>query len=217
MKEYNTVIFDVDGTLLDTLQDISDSINFVLNGNGYQTITLEQTKLFYSNGMRKLVELSIPMGDTDPKFDDIYQQLLEHYIGNCVNKTTPYNKILDVIGELNSLGIKLGIVSSKSQEALDTIVGKYFPGFFSAVIGDNGEPTRKTFKLIMAEALQTLDSDKENSVYVGDSEYDFVLSKNFEIGCALVTWGYRSKENFAKYEPVAMFDDPSELLQLIGK
>ena len=189
-----TAIFDLDGTLLNTLEDLKDSTNYALEQFGFPTRTLEEVRKFVGNGVRKLIERAVPTdcdAETTEKCLAIFKQ---HYSKNMYNHTKPYNSILEILKELSHKGLKIAVVSNKFDSAVKELCEKYFTNLVDVAI---------------------LNAEKSTSVYIGDSEVDVATAQNADLPCIGVTWGFRDKKDLigAKY----IIDNPLELIETIGR
>lgn len=193
-KKYNTVIFDLDGTLLDTLDDLTDSVNAVLANHRIQQYSREQIRSFVGNGIRRLMERAVPNGEQNPEFEQIYEEFREYYRVHCMDKTKPYPGIMDLLKQLSEEGCRLAIVSNKADFAVKKLRDHYFKGLVEVAIGERESVRRKPFPDTVYQALQELDADRSEAVYVGDSEVDLQTAANAQMDAVIVTWGFRDRE-----------------------
>lgn len=191
MKKF--VIFDLDGTLLNTLEDLQDSTNFALSNFGYPKRTLDEVRSFVGNGVRKLIERAVP-SDCE-NVEDCLECFKTHYSENMYNKTAPYEGIIDVLKELHEKGLKIGVVSNKFDSAVKELCEKYFQGLIDIAIGQSDEVAKKPAPDGVLKAMEILDAKKEFTIYVGDSDVDVQTAKNANLPCIGVTWGFRDREN----------------------
>lgn len=198
MKSEKTkaVIFDLDGTLLDTLCDLCDSTNDALDAIGAPRRTIDEVRSFVGNGIRMLMLRAVPGGDTNPLFDTAMNAFVASYKKNCANKTKPYEGIPELLSELSADGYKLAVVSNKADFAVKMLVRDYFGDVISVAIGEreNEGIKKKPAPDTVIAALRELGCEKENAVYVGDSEVDIMTAKNAGMRCISVGWGFRSRE-----------------------
>lgn len=190
----NTVIFDLDGTLLDTLEDLTDSVNYAMEQFGFPVHTIEEVRTFVGNGAPKLLERSIPQGAAHPDYEAALAAFKAHYAEHCEDKTRPYEGVLEMLAELKEQGYHLAIVSNKFDGAVKKLCKKYFGEFISVSIGESAEVKRKPAPDTVYRALHELESDVSRAVYVGDSEVDIQTAKNASLPCISVTWGFRTEE-----------------------
>lgn len=216
MGKYTTVIFDLDGTLLDTLEDLADSVNYALEKHGFTTHSLEDIKKFVGNGVRVLMELAVPGGAESKAFEETFADFKEYYSAHCDNKTKPYDDIMELLMELKKQGYKLAIVSNKMDSAVKQLQDIYFKDTVPVAIGESENIHKKPAPDTVLEAMKQLGSKPEECLYVGDSEVDIATAANADITCISVLWGFRDeaclKENGATY----IIDEPLNLLKLLS-
>lgn len=213
--KYNTIIFDLDGTLLNTLDDLRDSLNDILAQKGYEPRSIEDVRSFVGNGVRNLVRLSVPEHCTEEEVSLCLKEFMEHYKNNMQNKTRPYNGIMELLLDLNRFNYKIGIVSNKYDAAVKSLSKTYFGNMIPVAIGESLEIKRKPAPDSVFMAIKELGSDLQNTVYVGDSETDVQTAKNAGIPCIAVTWGFRCREVLRTAGADYLIDTPKELLTLI--
>ncbi|WP_342756331.1 HAD-IA family hydrolase [Kineothrix sedimenti] len=214
-KEWDTVIFDLDGTLLNTLEDLKDSVNFALGEAGMPLRSMEEIRRFVGNGVMRLMELSVPEGKENPEFDKVFEAFKEYYSLHCNDKTGLYDHVEELLRELKSRGYKMAIVSNKYYDAVQELKEQYFAEYIQVAIGEKAGINRKPAPDTVIEALKMLESTRESAVYVGDSEVDIATAKNALMDCISVTWGFRTKEEQQKAGGKVFVDDPLEILDLL--
>lgn len=212
---YNTVIFDLDGTLLNTLDDLRDSINEVLAQRGYAPRTIEEVRRFVGNGVRNLIRLSVPENVSEEEVVHIMEEFKEKYKHNMQNKTRPYDGIMELLLDLNRFNYKIAIVSNKFDTAVKELARTYFGNLINVAIGETAEIRRKPAPDSIFTVIRELNSDINSTVFVGDSETDVLTAKNAGIPCIAVTWGFRCREVLRKEGADYLIDTPKELLTLI--
>ncbi len=213
--KYDTIIFDLDGTLLNTLEDLRDSLNDILIKNGFEARSLEDVKRFVGNGVKNLVRLSIPEYCSEEELTLILEAFKEHYKNNMQNKTRPYNGIMELLLDLHRYGYKLAIVSNKFDTAVKSLSNTYFGSLISVAIGETAQIRRKPAPDSIYTAVKELGSDLSKAILVGDSETDVKTAKNAGIPCIGVTWGFRCREVLRAEGADFLIDTPRELLTLI--
>ena len=213
--KYDTIIFDLDGTLLNTLDDLRDSLNIALSKYGYEQLSLEKVRQYVGNGVKKLVERSLPSHSSLEEIDQCLETFKEHYNTNMRNKTRPYNGIMELLLDLNRYNFKLAIVSNKFDSAVKELAREYFGDFINVAIGESATVKRKPAPDSVFATLKELGSDIDRSVFVGDSETDVQTAKNAGITCVGVTWGFRTREVLRNEGADYLIDTPKELLTLI--
>lgn len=215
MKKYDTVIFDLDGTLLNTLEDLADGVNHVLRENGYPQRTLEEVRCFVGNGIRKLMERALPENVTGEQFEEVFEQFRTYYTAHCQIKTRAYEGILELLKELKEQGYAMAIVSNKNQSAVTQLNELYFGEWIGTAIGQKEGIRKKPAPDTVLQALKILGKEKEHALYVGDSEVDFQTAENVGMDCVLVSWGFRTAEELKSFVPLARIGRPQELLEIL--
>lgn len=217
MKKYDTVVFDLDGTLLNTLEDLKDSVNYALDRLGMPLCSMKEVRSYVGNGVRRLMELAVPQGKDNPQFEQAFAIFREHYAIHCNDKTAPYPGIMELFVRLKEQGYQTAIVSNKPYDAVQELKKIYFEGFVTVAIGEREGIRRKPEADMVIEALKELGSDKEHAVYVGDSEVDIATAGNAGMECIAVSWGFRTKEEQERAGGKIFADSPLEILALCNK
>lgn len=207
------VIFDLDGTLLNTLDDLADSTNYALSRFGYPTRTIEEVRQFVGNGVAKLIERAIPEGKNNPNFEKCLAIFKENYAQNMYNKTAPYNGIIEMLSNLKSKGIKIAVVSNKFDFAVKELCKKYFEGFIDFAAGENEAQgiRKKPAPDTVISVLNKFNFAPEDAVYVGDSDVDIMTAKNSKMPCISVTWGFRDEKFLLENGATILINAPSEI------
>lgn len=207
------VIFDLDGTLLNTLDDLADSTNYALSRFGYPTRTIEEVRQFVGNGVAKLIERAIPEGKNNPNFEKCLAIFKENYAQNMYNKTAPYNGIIEMLSNLKSKGIKIAVVSNKFDLAVKELCKKYFEGFIDFAAGENEAQgiKKKPAPDTVISVLNEFNFASEDAVYVGDSDVDIMTAKNSKMPCISVTWGFRDEKFLLENGATILINAPSEI------
>lgn len=213
--KYDTVIFDLDGTLLNTLEDLADAVNFVMRANGYPERTIEEVRCFVGNGIRRLMELAVPEGVTGEVFENVFEQFKSYYTDHCQIKTRAYEGIQVLLEKLHTEGYAMAIVSNKNHAAVCELNEIYFQKYIRVAIGQKEGIRKKPAPDTVLQALKALGKEKESAIYVGDSEVDFLTAQNTGMDCVLVTWGFRTTEELKTYEPTAFIETPDQLLTVL--
>ena len=217
MKNYDTVIFDLDGTLLNTLEDLADAVNFVMRANQYPERTVEEVRCFVGNGIRRLMEQAVPKHVIGEEFERVFEEFKNYYTEHCQIKTCAYEGIMSLLSCLYEKRYAMAIVSNKNHAAVCELNDIYFKEYINVAIGQKDGIRKKPAPDTVIQALKELGKDKEKAIYVGDSEVDFATAKNSGMDCALVTWGFRKVEELAEFSPTAFIDKPEELLGVLEK
>ncbi len=194
MRKYETVIFDLDGTLLNTLEDLADAVNYALREMQMPERTIGEVRNFVGNGVRRLMELSVPDGFANPRFEETFTKFKEYYGVHCNDKTKAYDGVLQLLRELKDEGYALAIVSNKLDSAVKELAEIYFEGIVSVAIGEKEGVLKKPAPDTVYKALEELHMPAESAVYVGDSDVDIMTAKNAGLSCISVLWGFRDEE-----------------------
>lgn len=194
MMRYELVIFDLDGTILDTLEDLTDSMNHVLEKYGYPSRTIEEIRSFVGNGLMMLVRRAIAPETDEAVIQTVFAELKVYYKEHCADKTKPYDGMIELLELLKKEGCRLAVVSNKADYAVQILCEQYFPGIFDMAVGEKENVRKKPAPDSVNAVLQELQTDKEKAVYVGDSEVDIETAKNAGLDALLVTWGFRETE-----------------------
>lgn len=213
---YDTIIFDLDGTLLNTLDDLCNSVNYALENCGYECRTLEEIRCFVGNGVRKLIERALPYEVGIEEFAKVFELFREHYKIHCNELTGPYDGIMELLSELKSRGYKMGITSNKMRPAVLALNDLYFEGFIQGAAGVDDNIMPKPNPQMVNLMLNELGSDKEHTLYVGDSQVDIETARNTGLDMVTVLWGFRTKEELLKAGAKDFIEHPMELLKYLN-
>ena len=208
-------LFDLDGTLLNTLSDLTDSVNYMLTSYGLPTHSEEEIRSFVGNGVRNLILRSLPEGCTDEFFEEALAVYKAHYAKNSANKTAPYNGVPEMLNSLHNSGIKLAIVSNKHDEATQELSRAYFGDIIDCTVGNCDFLEKKPAPDMAEYAMKKLGVSKEESVFIGDSETDILTAKNAGITCISVTWGFRDRDVLTEVGAEMFVDTADELIEII--
>lgn len=213
----DTVIFDLDGTLLNTLEDLTDSVNYVMAQYGLSAHTIEEIRSFVGNGAAKLIERSVPQGRQNPLYEEMLETFRGHYAAHCEDKVAPYEGVMELLASLQKEGYRMAIVSNKPDKAVKLLKDKFFTGYVEEAIGENAQIQRKPAPDMVYRALEELSSDASHAVYVGDSEVDLQTAGNVPMKCISVTWGFRTVEQLtaAGAAQEHMVKSPQELISYL--
>ena len=208
-----TVIFDLDGTLLNTLEDLKDSTNYALVQFGFPQRSLEEVRHFVGNGVQKLIERAVPAICDKETCKKCLAVFKEHYSQNMYNHTAPYVGILDVLKKLRQNEIKIGVVSNKFDFAVKELCKKYFTDLVDVAIGQADDVPKKPAPDGVFKAMKELRAEKSLTVYIGDSEVDVQTAKNSELPCIGVTWGFRDEKDLDGANVIV--NSPEKLIEAI--
>ncbi len=213
----DTVIFDLDGTLLFTLEDLKNSTNFALCQFNFPPRTLEEVRTFVGNGVKKLIERAVPENTDFSTIEKVLEVFKQNYSQNMYNCTKPYNSIEKLLKELRQKKFKIAVVSNKFDSAVKELCKKYFNELIDVAIGQRDNVPKKPAPNGVFQAIKELKSDIKNCIYVGDSDVDVQTAKNASIPCIGVTWGYRDEELLKSKGVDYIANDPLEILNLVDK
>lgn len=216
-QKYDTVVFDLDGTLMDTLEDLASAVNETLKRNGYPVRSIQEIRRIVGNGLKQTLTLSLPEGTNEQEIERILPEFAAYYQAHCQIKTKPYDGIKEVLKELCARGYKLAIVSNKRDEAVKTLNEECFREYVKVAIGENESAgvRKKPAPDTVYQALKELGSKKESAIYVGDSEVDKMTADNAGLPCISVDWGFRDREELEKLSPDYLISRPEELLEIL--
>lgn len=196
--KYEVVIFDLDGTLLETLEDLYQSVNYALTENGLPLRTRKEIREFVGNGLRNLMIRSTPDNSSVETIDKVHESFKRHYINHSADSTAPYDGIIPLLKKLKSEGVKIAVVSNKDDEAVKALCDKFFGGLLDLTLGNRPDIQRKPAPDSVLYTLDYFGANKENAVYIGDSEVDIETAKNAGLPCITVTWGFRDQDVLEK-------------------
>lgn len=213
----DTIIFDLDGTLLNTLEDLADSTNYALREYGLPERTLQEIRRFVGNGVELLMERAVAGALSKEKEQQCLTVFKQYYSENMNCKTKPYTGILDLVRNLLDQRYRIAIVSNKFDSAVKELNLEYFEGMFPVAIGASDTVAKKPAPDSVLEALKQLDSGKGQAIYVGDSDVDVMTAKNSGIPCIGVTWGFRDEELLRSMGAEYIIHKPEQLLDILDR
>lgn len=211
------IIFDLDGTLLNTINDLGKSCNYILEQHGFPTHPLQAYRFFVGNGVSKLIERALPETQRSPEFvEKLRKQFVEYYSKHSEDETAPYPGIMKMLKELESKQIKLAVASNKFIEGTQSLVQKFFPDIqFASVLGQReGIPVKPDPQIVYDVMREAGITNKNEILYAGDSGADMQTCVNSGIKGIGVLWGFRSKEELLENGAEYIVEDPSEIVQL---
>ena len=212
---YHTAIFDLDGTLLDTLQDLADSTNYALSLHHLPPRTVEEVRQFVGNGVGLLIHRAVPEGTAEELEGQVLRDFRAHYLLNMENRTAPYPGVPDLLDALRAAGVRTAVVSNKFDGAVKGLCQNYFGQRVEAAIGESQGVARKPAPDTVFRALTELGQAPEGAVYVGDSDVDILTAKNAGLPCIAVSWGFRSRAFLEANGARVIADTMQELEQLL--
>lgn len=214
---YKLAIFDMDGTILDTLEDLESSLNFALTEAGCPVRKREEVRRFLGNGMQRLIELAVLPDCPEEKKTKILERFKEHYKIHCADRTKPYDGILELLRTLRENGCRTAVVSNKGDFAVQELNQQYFAGLMDCAIGEKEGVRKKPAPDSVNEVLKELQINRQDAVYIGDSEVDIETAKNAGMDCIIVSWGFREREFLIAQGAELIVDSAEELeKQILG-
>ena len=210
---YTTYIFDLDGTLLDTLGDLAASVNFALRSCGLPEHSIDEVRRFVGNGVRKLMERAVPDGADNPLFEEAYASFRQYYMEHALDTTRPYDGIPETLAALKARGCRLAVVSNKMMAATQALCSHFFPDTIEVAIGEHEAEgiRKKPAPDTVIAALRALGVGKEHAVYVGDSDVDIQTARNSGLPCISVLWGFRDRDFLKQHGAETFISTPSDL------
>jgi phosphoglycolate phosphatase len=215
MMNKNTVIFDLDGTLLYTLTDLTDATNYALRSMGMPERSLEEVRQFVGNGIRKLVERAVPEGTGEDTLEQTFSIFKEYYDAHCTDHTMPYEGVLELMEQLQKKGYKMAIVSNKVDKAVKELNESFFSRYISVAIGEKEGVRKKPAPDTVYEALKELGSSKDEAVYVGDSDVDLATAVNSGLPCISVLWGFRDRDFLVERGATVFAREAADVLRIL--
>lgn len=213
--KYKLVIFDLDGTILNTLEDLYISVNFALLKNNLPQRSKEEVRRFVGNGIRLLIERAVPEKTESELTEKVFFDFKEHYAVHSMDNTKPYEGIKDLLTDLKRQGVKTAVVSNKADFAVQKLVSLYFDGMFDFVLGEMEGTNKKPAPDMVYKAIEAVDVSAEYVVYIGDSEVDVETADNSSVDCIIVDWGFREREYLLSCGAKVLASCVSELSELL--
>lgn len=213
MKQYSTYIFDLDGTLLNTLGDLAASCNFALREMNMPQRTINEVRLFVGNGVRKLIERAVPAGTSKEVTEETLAIFRRHYLEHGLDSTMPYDGINELLTELKGRGKNVAVVSNKFYDATRNLCHHFFSDTITVAIGEKEGINKKPAPDTVLAALEELGVTNKDAVYVGDSEVDIQTARNCGIPCISVLWGFRDEDFLLENGATVFARKPSDILQ----
>lgn len=211
MMKYKLVIFDLDGTLLDTLNDLADSTNHALQAFGLPQRSVDEVRHFVGNGIHKLIERAVPADCSGETVEQVFAEFKAWYAVHCNDKTRAYDGIMELLSSLRREGVRTAVVSNKADFGVQTLCKTYFSGLLDVAVGQRDGIRIKPYADSVDEVLRLLKVDRQTAVYVGDSDVDIDTAKNARLDCISVTWGFRSRQFLLDHGAQVLADTPEAL------
>ena len=215
MAKYKLAIFDMDGTILNTIDDLADGVNYALKTAGMPTRTVDYVRSIVGNGILTTLKLCAPEGISDEKIAELHTYFAPYYEQHRTDKTRAYAGIAELLEKIRALGIKTAVVSNKNDVSVKPLAAQYFPGLFDMALGVGEGRSKKPAPDMPDIIIKNFGFDKKDVVYIGDSEVDIMTAQNTGIDCISVTWGFRGRERLEKLGAKVIADNCDEVLKLI--
>ena len=215
MHKITTIIFDMDGTVLNTLDDLTDSVNYVFSKFGLPARSRDEYRQFFGNGIGYAMKCAAPEGTPDNLIEEMIPVFKEYYDIHCLDKTGTYDGIIDLMKELRDSGCKMAIVSNKIDSAVKELNERFFSEYVSVAIGERPGVSRKPAPDTVFAALAELGSSPDEAVYIGDSEVDLMTAKNSNLPCIAVLWGFRDRDFLIKNGASAFAKTPKDIISYL--
>ena len=215
MSRYKSAIFDLDGTLLNTLPDLMNSVNYVLKKNNQPIRTYDEVRRFVGNGIRKLMERATPDDISTELFEKEYQEFQDHYQLHCMDDTVPYDGMMRLLKYLQDNGIKTAIVSNKNDSAVQKLYQHYFCDEIDTARGIKEGMKTKPNPDVGFSAMNEINAERESSIYIGDSDVDAATAKNLGLDCILVSWGFKDREFLQQFDVMKIADTIDDIIEIL--
>ena len=217
MNRYQLIIFDLDGTLLDTLEDLMGATNHVLTQMGHPTRTIEEVRRFVGNGIRNLMSRALPEGADEAEISQAFELFLPYYREHSTDCTKPYEGVPELLARLRTEGYRIAILSNKADAAVQSLCQRYFPGLYDLCRGERAGVAKKPAPDAVYEILNETGVSKDAAVFIGDSEVDVLTAKNADVNLIAVDWGFRSADTLRKAGAEQILSDTKSLLNALIK
>lgn len=213
---YSLAIFDLDGTLLDTLDDLYLSVCYALKVHGFPERSRDEVRRFIGNGVKKLMERATPPGTDSETNAKCLETFRAYYLKHMSDNTSPFPGVLSTLEEIKSEGVKIAVVSNKLHEAVKGLCDDYFPGLIDQAIGVTREEERKPSPINVIKAMESFSCSKDETIYIGDSEVDVETAHNAGLKCIGVTWGFRDEKTLITAGCDVIVAQPEELIKALS-
>ncbi len=210
-----TVLFDFDGTLLYTIPDLGDAVNYALEKHGYPTHDYDTIQSFVGNGVRLLVSRALPEGEENADFEAVFADFNAYYDVHCLDKTGPYEGVMELLAALHAQGVKMAIVTNKYQSAAEELRKKFFGEYIPIIEGDVAGRERKPDPAPVRAAMKALGAEGESTVYIGDTEVDMLTAQNSGLDFIAAQWGFRTPEQLRALGIEKIAEKPMDILGMI--
>ena len=214
---YKLAIFDLDGTVLNTLDDIANSLNHTLRECGFPTRSLTDIRSYTGNGLKRLVKLALPRDVSSDTFESVFERFNGYYGKHCADLSRPYDGVTDMLNTIRAKGMKTAVISNKLDYAVQILYHRHFEGLFDLAVGEREGVRKKPAPDSVNEALLRLDTAASDAIYVGDSEVDLSTAKNAGLKFVAVDWGFRDRDFLIGLGADPIVSSPDELTDILLK
>ena len=214
-KGVAAIVFDLDGTLLNTLDDLADATNWALRTNALPQRSLDEVRQFVGNGVGLLIRRAVPEGTDEALYQQVFADFRRRYVAHCQDKTCLYPGIDNMLRQLRARGYRLAIVSNKLQDGVDELYQRYFKDTVEVAVGERPGIARKPAPDMVQLALQALDIPTTQAVYVGDSDVDLATAQASHLPCISVLWGFRDRPFLTAHGATTFAETPADILRII--
>lgn len=213
--KYSTIIFDLDGTLLNTLEDLAASVNYAMCKCGFPERTLDEIRRFVGNGVHVLIRRATPDGISDEDYWKAYNCFEEHYKVHNLDLTRPYPGIMKLLSDLKEKGYRLSIVSNKIDFAVQDLKKEFFNNLIDIAVGDSPDTKNKPAPDMVHKAMELMGAELKDCVYIGDTNIDMETAENSNMPCICVSWGFRTRAELEEYGAEMIADTPEEIFKFV--
>lgn len=217
VENIRAVVFDLDGTLLNTLEDLANATNWALRHNGLPERTIDEVRRFVGNGVRRLIERAVPADTEAALLEQVFADFKTYYVSHCQDCTCLYDGIPEMLEQLKAGGYKMAIVSNKLQAGVDELYEFYFRETIEVAVGEREGIRRKPAPDMVETALKELGISADEAVYVGDSDVDLQTARNSGLACISVLWGFRDRDFLVEHGATCMVERPAEIVSLLNR
>lgn len=213
--KYKLVMFDLDGTVLNTINDLANSMNYVLSKYNMPLHSIEEIKQYLGNGIRRLVELSVKENTSNEEIEKVYHDFLAYYEVHSLDETKPYDGIIQLLTKLKKKGCILAMISNKADIVVQQLANRFFNGIFDYVVGEKNNIRKKPYPDSVIEVMKKYEISNQNAIYIGDTEVDSLTAINAKIDCIIVTWGFRKKEYLETLKKTFLVNQVDEIYKIV--
>lgn len=215
LDKVRAIVFDLDGTLLDTLEDLANAANWALRRNGMPERSLAEIRQFVGNGVRRLIERAVPEGTDEALFERTFDDFKRYYVNHCQERTCLYDGIPELLCVLKERGYRLAIVSNKLQAGVDELYERYFRDMVEVALGEQPQWQRKPAPDMVLEAMKRLGVTADEAIYIGDSDVDMATARNSGLSCISVLWGFRDRDFLVAHGATCFAHSPADVLKIL--